>query len=336
MKRICLIGLAIIATGVISGTAAAPSMAICAQVSILGEGNQIRRCTSGVVGGNYIKIVANPKRIGKTNDYCAETETAGDGRFKENTCLMEMIGGKFIKVIKGMPLFYRRRNSKEGEGGPIAEGSLEPFSGGGSEQILNGTVAGTEIEITAKSVQTKGVLYNSAFQGQIKELLIYHEPRLLKPELKGCEVKIGTNNEASAEGHLAWKYKGESEELAEEPVSKQKPGIIFTPIEIEEGVNELPKGTVTMITLSGSGCGILAGKFEIKESQSVIPKPENVEEWTTTLTMTSPGWKQQHFWNGKEIIGVSSIGLTFGNNPATFKGEIKANTAAEEIAIFEK
>ncbi len=40
-----------------------------------------------------------------------------------------------------------------------------------------------KVEVTSKSVQAKGILYNNALQGQFKLLLKGHEPKLVRPEL---------------------------------------------------------------------------------------------------------------------------------------------------------
>lgn len=234
------------------------------------------------------------------------------------------------------PFWHHRAVGEKGEGAKIEQPADEQFQGEGGLQILTGEIAATPFEITATSVQAKGRIYNVTTQGQIKVLLKYHEPKLVKPVLKGCEVKIGTNNEVSAEGHLAWKWQKTKAELEESPKVLQKPDIIFTPTPIEEGAKELPKGTFTIITLSGTGCGILAGKFEVKESQSVFPKPENLNEWSRTLVTTFPGSKEQDWWNGKEAIGSSNVGLLFGGNPATLTGSVTSTADVQEIAVFEK
>jgi streptogrisin C len=222
------------------------------------------------------------------------------------------------------PFLHRRSNSKEGVGTKIEEKLPEGFNGEGGSEVLNGEIGGAKIEIMAKSVQVKGTMYNNARQGQINMLTTYHEPKIVKPELKGsCEVKIGTNNEAKTEGHLAWKAGGGGL------------GLIITSAPIEEGAKELPKGAITTVTLTGAGCGLLVGKFEIKESQSVNLVPEHLEEWSTKLIGKSPGAAKQEIWNGIEFIGVTT-GLTFGGNPATLTGEVAENTVAEEVAAFEK
>ncbi len=233
------------------------------------------------------------------------------------------------------PFWHHREVGGKGIGEKIEEKSPENFSGEGGEQIFLGELSGTKVEIVAKSVQAKGIVYNSTLQGQFKLLLKGHEPRLVKPELKGCEVKVGENNELKAEGHLAWKWNGEKKQLEEQPQALQTPSAIATPAPIEAGATKLPEGSFTSVSLKGTPCGVLAGTFKASGSASALPKPAKLEEWSTNLTIAFPGWKQLHFWNGKEFIGAS-VGLTVGGNPATITGSALSKAAVQEIAAFEK
>lgn len=225
------------------------------------------------------------------------------------------------------PFFFGREVGSKGEGEKLSESNPVEVVGEGSEQIIKGTISGTPIEIASKSVQEKGIFYNNALQGQVKLLLINHEPKLVKPALT-CEVKFGTNNEVKVEGHLAWKWNGEKKQLEESPPVGQGPGLIFTPAPIEAGATKLPEGTFTEVTLSGSGCGVLLGKFAIKGSLAATPEPVNVKEWTSAPTATFPGWKQEHFWNGKEFIGATP-GLVFAGNQAEISIKCKIKIKIE-------
>jgi hypothetical protein len=233
------------------------------------------------------------------------------------------------------PFWHHRESGGKGNGMKIEEKSPENFSGEGGEQIFVGELSGTRVEITSKSVQAKGILYNNALQGQFKLLLKGHEPKLVKPELKGCEVKVGENNELKAEGHLAWKWNGEAKQLEEQPQALQKPSAIAAPGAIEAGATKLPEGSFTSVSFKGAGCGVLVGTFKASGSASALPKPANLEEWSTTLTIAFPGWKQLHFWNGKAFIGAS-VGLMVGGNPATITGAAVSKAAVQEVAAFEK
>jgi hypothetical protein len=237
------------------------------------------------------------------------------------------------------PFWHHRAVHGEGNGLKIEAATPESFNGEGGTQILVGKLSSQEVEIVAKSVQAKGIIYNNGLQGQIKVTLLYHEPKLVKPAgLSGCQVKIGfnKNNEVVAEGHLAWKYRGVGSELTESPVTVQKPDIIFTPAPIKQGETKLPEGTFTEINLSPSKeCGVLVGTFAVKGSQSASPKPENIGEWNTVLLTEFPGAKEQHFWNGSASIAANPE-LKFGNNLSTLTGSVEAKAAQQEISVFEK
>jgi hypothetical protein len=237
------------------------------------------------------------------------------------------------------PFWHHRAKGGEGAGEKIEEKAPEEFTGEGSSPIFIGEIASTKIEITAKSVQAKGIIYNNAEQGQGKLLQKYHGLRLEKPVLNGCEVRLGTNNELKITGHLAWKWDGTEKQLKNQMSQKklgQAPSGVALADEISAGTTELPNGTITTITLIGSGCGVLAGTFEIRGSITAEAKPHNLEEWSTHATVIfGLGDREIHFWNGKEFIGTS-LGLTFGGNPASYKGLAEGFAAKQEVAVFEK
>jgi hypothetical protein len=233
------------------------------------------------------------------------------------------------------PAFHIRGTGEEGKGEGAYEGSPLAIQEEGGEQVLTGEIVGTKIEIASKSVESQNAIYNNAKQGQIKTILRYHEPTLIKPALKECKVEIGTNNEFEAYGHLVWKWNGTAKQLEEKAPTEQKPGIVYTATEIEEGAKELPNGTLTEVHFKGTGCGVLAGAFPLKGVLSANLKPANLEEWSSELTFSFPGWSRVHFWNGKAFVGVEKAELTFAANPATLTGSIKLK-APEELAIFEQ
>jgi hypothetical protein len=235
------------------------------------------------------------------------------------------------------PFWHHRDGAEKGEGTKIEENSPEAISVLDGEQELAGVIAGTKVVIATTFISGAGIIYNNSMQGQIKLPLTYVGAHLVQPELRSCEVNYGTNDMVSFEGHLAWKWNGEAKQLGESSQAKQMTDIIFTPAPLVEGAEKLPEGSFTTITLKGSGCGLLAGKFKVSGSVSALVKPANLSEWTgilRELTITFPGWKKQHFWNGKTFVGVESIS-TFAGNPATIAGVNKTSTPLE-IAIFEK
>lgn len=234
------------------------------------------------------------------------------------------------------PFWHHREVGEKGEGAKIEEKSPETFQGEGGEQKLKGTIAGIPVEGVATSVQVKGIIYNNPLQGQTKLKMTYHEPRLVKPALSGCTTTIGENNTVSTLGHLVWKWDGTAKQLTEETPLLQKPDGIAVPSEITEGATGLPAGTFTTISLKGAGCGVLIGTFKIEGSTILEGTPENLGEWSTSITVRLPeGKHKQHFWNGKAFIGVET-GLKSAGSEANISGEAKAKADVQEISAFEK
>ncbi len=272
---------------------------------------------------------------GEESALCKENEVNGEittGQLKEEVDFNEL---STVTAPDAGP-YWRQREVAEGEGTYIAASSPVKVEGTGGEQRFTGEIAATPLEISAKEEQAKGIIYNNNLQGQLKVALTYHEPKLIKPVLKECAVKIGENNIVNAAGHLAWKWNGLKSQLEESKQSAQAPDLILTPAtaEIAEGATELPKGQFTTITLSKAGCGLLAGTFKIEGSVTGEPKPLHLEEWSKAPTITTQaGKKQQHFSNADKFIGAET-GLLFGGNPAGLAGTTELK-AAKEVAIFE-
>jgi hypothetical protein len=219
------------------------------------------------------------------------------------------------------PFWHSRAKGTKGSGVKIEEKEPENFAGEGGSQTLKGEVAATPIEIAAKSIQTKGIIYNNTLQGQIKTQTIYTEPKLVKPEIKGCETKLGTANTIKSEGHLAWKWDNE------------RPSLIYTPGPIKTGTAGLPQGSFMSVTFGA--CGVLTGKFIVEGNLSTMLKPVSWEEWGSTVAISSPGWTEQDVWNGEELLNVEPS-LTFGGRTAALVGENQIKPATQEVAIFSK
>jgi hypothetical protein len=245
------------------------------------------------------------------------------------------------------PFWHHRLNSKEGEGTKIEEGAKESFTSKGGAQTLSGKISSTPVVIVANSTEgEEGKIYNNARQGQIEFKNFYKEPHLVKPELKGCEVKVGKENKVPLKGHLMWKWNGTKTQLEEQPQANQTPDIGFTVVEpgnqsVEE-VNFIKDGTFTTITFSGTGCGVLAGTFSVSGSDVAIPN-RKLNEFAKTLsvrTLTNPQSSElnevylQHYWNGEKFEGIK-LGLIFGTEAASLVGQTE-NESSEEVAVFEK
>jgi hypothetical protein len=267
---------------------------------------------------------------------------------------MVLVGASFAASASAEagPFWHHRAIGGKGEGEKLAAGVAESFKGTGGEQILLGNIASTEVEISSSSLQVKGAITNGAHQGQAKFELIYNQPVLRKPALS-CGVVVGEKNIAQVKAHLAWKWNGTSAQLALLPqITEQTPDLIFTNVEPQEqkpsGVSDYRKvGVFTTITLKGSGCGVIAGTFNVEGSEVGIPN-RKIEEFATKLAVrTVPSQTSinkeagegagflQHVWEGSAYQGLI-IGLVFGKNPASLIGQSEVEPAQQEIAVFEK
>ena len=234
------------------------------------------------------------------------------------------------------PFFHQRLKGEKGSGVKIAEKSPENFSGSGGEQILKTSIVGEPIEIVTKGQQVKGVIYNTALQGQAKVLMVFKEPRLVKPALSKCEVKIGESNQTKFRVYLTWKWDGTKEQLVNKnPGSVQAFDGTVIDSEIAAGAKEFPKGLFTTVKLTN--CGVLGGSFAVRGS-ATAPKfvPSKLEEWSRELNLTyGEGKLKQHFWNGGEFIG-GETGLFFGESSADLTGTGSLGAEKQEVAVFER
>jgi hypothetical protein len=238
------------------------------------------------------------------------------------------------------PFWHHREVGGEGEGAKIEEKSPEQLTGEAKEASLSANIAGTEVEFSF-TILLKSRIYNGALQGQIKTLYDFSNISILKPALKGCEVKFGSANTVVLKGHLAWKWNGEKKQLEEVPQLNQTPDIIYTYYEptqqkpfVEKVVFET--GTLWTITLSGSGCGVLLGTFPVSGGDVGIPNI-GVGTFTTKLGVRTPPAQSylQHFWDGTAYQGIL-LHLLFGGEIAHFSAQTESKAEKQEIAIFEK
>lgn len=242
------------------------------------------------------------------------------------------------------PFWYHRAKGETGKGVKLSGQEPEEVRGGGPEVILSGKLIETPVEITSRQIQVKGIIYNNALQGQAKLELAYSQPKLIKPAFKECLVVIGSKNVVKVYGHQAWTWNGEPKQLEEQKQEAQKPDWIFLGQELQQGATSLPKGVpftnITMQSAPGEKCP-LAGQFEVTGSVAASITPESAGTFSTEQTQTVlANGALQHFWNGKENIGVKTE-LVFGGVAATLKQKTTTSTfgrqggAPQEVALFE-
>jgi hypothetical protein len=247
------------------------------------------------------------------------------------------------------PFWHHRKTTAEMEGFKIPATAPENFKGTGGEQTIKDIISGTSVTITAPSVQVKGAIFNNASQGQIKEELIYTQPKLIEPVLSGCTITIGTRNIAMVKGHLMWKWDQTRTQLERLTQSLfQTSDIAFTGIEPpQQTSSEAIKlvggagGTIMTITLLGPSCGVFAGTFIVEGGYVGIPSL-GIGTFTKQLPVRTIGSENgnffQHYPVGATNQGLE-LGLTFGSavkNPATLVGQVEVEMAQQEVAIFEE
>jgi hypothetical protein len=252
--------------------------------------------------------------------------------------------------------FWLHREVGGKEGTKIGPKAPENFWGTGGEQRIVGSISGTPIEFTSKTVQVKGAIYNSEHQGQAKAEIIYNQPALLMPVLKECGVTVDSSNIVVVKGHLMWKWNGEKKQLEEQPQEEQTPDLVFTTVEPQQQEPEPKKpadwrrlGILASITLKGSGCGVLSGTQLVQGSEIGIANINHLNEYSKKVSgrsFSSGTLKEelaekplegfsQHYWGGKSFQPLI-VGLTFAGNPANLIGQTEVEAAQQEVAVSEK
>lgn len=232
------------------------------------------------------------------------------------------------------PFWHHRASSSEGAGAKIEENAPEQIKGEGGEQKLKGKITELAVEITAKSVQVKGFIYNNSLQAQSRLELTYHE--LKAAAFPNCVITIGHQNTVKIYGHQAWK--GEEGQL--------HPAWIFLPVELQSGVTALPKAVFANFLFASKNeatekCVFHGLQVEVTGSVTGEIKPEGLEEWSRAQTVTTPeNGVKQHFWNGTSFSKVET-NLLLGGAASKLGGETKTQTAGrqggqpQEVALFE-
>ena len=233
------------------------------------------------------------------------------------------------------PFCHHRAIGGKGEGEKLGGDEVgENANGVGGEQILKGMVGTTPVEIMAKDIQVKIQIYNGPDQCQIKISIQYHNTRLVKPVVEGCETEVGVQNKIQIKLHAAWKWNGTTTQLEEQPQKEQQTDWIVSTTDLH-GTTSLPKGEFVQITFNKK-CGILAGKFPVKGTERVWILPEHVGEFNPKWKLvTAAGKYMQHYWNGTKFVG-GETGLEFGGNPADLTGESEVTFEKQELGMSEK
>jgi len=263
------------------------------------------------------------------------------------------------------PFWHHREIGGKGEGEKIEPKAPENFKGTGGEQTLIGKVGGATVELSSPAIQVKGAIYNEPHQGQIK-LAIFYQPITVKVGgvvVNNCNAFVGQQNQfpnaVVVKGHLAWKWDGTKQQLEEQPQKQQKWDIVFTQVEPQEqpgrpliDMREASFGSFAEINITGSGCGVIAGKRIVGGAEIGLPSLSQLGEWSKKLAVrtlqsgqfpkevlgTTPPEKEgflQHIWVGNGYQPLV-LGLTFAGLPANLIGQTETEAEQQEISVFEK
>jgi len=250
----------------------------------------------------------------------------------------------------GGPFCWHREKGEKTKGARITEAEPEEIAGHGGEQQL----AGNGLLIESKGAQVKGIIYNNPDQCQAKVSIKYQEPIVIVGAEKNCEVKVNGNNVVKLFGHQAWKWDGTKKQLEEKEQKLQHRDWIFLPVELQQGATGLPKeqtfASLTITKKNNETCLPAINQLPVTGSATVAgfanpqisKENQNLGEWGLVEELRSTGGEgAQHFWNGKEFIGVQT-GLKF-NGAAKYRGIFEINTIGkqektppQEIAYFEE
>lgn len=253
---------------------------------------------------------------------------------------MMLVGSVVVATASAEPgpFWNHRPIGGEGEGSKIEPKAPENVKGTGGVQKLKAKIGTTPILITSSGVQVKGAIFNGPDEGQFKLEIVEIQPELEEPELKGCTVVVGDDDIIELKAHLMWKWDGTEEQLEEPSQEEQTPDLVVSDVEPTQQSEDLDQGTLVSVTLSGTGCGILTGKFGVVGSDVAIPN-RKLNEWSRSLSLRTLEPQEdeflQHFWDGEAFKGIE-IEPLFANNPAGIVGQTMVESVQQEIAIFEK
>jgi len=260
---------------------------------------------------------------------------------------------------EGGPYCHHREVGEKTEGTRITEAEPEEIAGHSvGEQRFKTKILGIPFTIGAKQAQIKGIIYNNADQCQTKVAIVFETFQIVEggKSLEACEVKINNNNIIKLNGHQAWKWSGEKKQLEEKSQAGQHRDWIFLPSELQQGATGLPNPETgpafasIRIGPGATGCPLNGTEqFLVRGSTTVAgfaaqkgKENQNLGEWGKAEELVATGGEgAQHFWNGKQFIGVQTK-LTFGIEPAKSIGKREVNTIGrqgktppQEIAYFE-
>jgi hypothetical protein len=226
---------------------------------------------------------------------------------------------------EGGPFCHHAKGPLKEDDGKIKAQEPENIQGQGTEQKLVGILGGERVTLISRSAQLKGNLYNNEDQCQAKVEIVFGT--LTIAGFPGCVVTLPHQNVLKLFAHAAWTWNGEIKQLEEKPQTNQRRDWLLLPVELQQGATGLPKTeipfTVINIASGKETCLLATRQLALKGSMAKEAKPATLAEFREEEEVTLlPNRTKQHFWNGREFIGVET-GLTLNSEEATIEGGFK-------------
>ena len=237
------------------------------------------------------------------------------------------------------PFWRQRQVGESGNGIKISAQSPEKFLSQGGTAKLSTSALG--VTINCAEGKNQGHIWNNTLAGQAKLKIEFSKCKAEGANSAGCVV--GEPIVFEVQFHLMWKWDGSLKQLKQGKQKSlgQKPdGFVY---HFELGEQEKPKSEAEFVAIKLSGCTFTALNGENKatgfESAEIKPEPEIFTK--EAIFSFTPGKHLQHFWDGKEQVGLETE-VSLAGFPSTFEFEDKINSfqnpatgGEQEVAIFE-
>jgi hypothetical protein len=300
MKRIGLLGLALIAASALGGTTASTSQAVCFQTAEENVGEWVNPNCTGLVGAReFIRVKAWTRNEGG-GVFCVETTELKGNKTLPN-CSVPTTAGRYIRAFGRLVWVGRQQNLAPNIGRPIRQ----RLKGKARLSIpsLPFTIECKASESENSSIENQGKTH----QGQDKGRFTDKECTTSVAECKVAEP-ITTNQTKS---YLAVAYN---------QAKVLKAVDVFTPT----------KGKVLAeIKFSAKGCGVLAGTEPIDGSVAAEVEPEEAEAKENLFVFPEMAFNAVTTESGEEKVGLTVGGLE-STLSATYGAELESG---EEFGV---
>lgn len=231
--------------------------------------------------------------------------------------------------------FWHQREGGKGSGVKIEQSKPVAYSGQGKVKF-NFFIMNKLAGILDAEIQIKGGIWNEANQGQLKAQVKFEQVR--PPGEPACksETKVPENYQ----GHLMWKWNGETKQLEESSQAQQKWDIMLTPGQTKLDEKGLSGKNILATVSFGASCGSFSNTTQSFKGAMIFAADAGLEAFHNTftfigslpLTFVTPF--DTHYWNGKGSIGLEE-NLFFEAVRSGLAGEFPVKFG-QEVAVFEK